>query len=130
VKKNKMIIKENSPNQLDITEYYRVNDTIKKNGCFYLKLIELTPIEDMSYIFGKFYHDEGSVQIQKLKDINWDTNYVTNMSKFFCECNELIEVNNLSKLNTQNVNNMSFFFFGCEQLKKIDGIEKWKVNNV
>ena len=134
VKKNKskckMIIKENSPNQLDIKEYYSVNDTIKKNGCFYLKLIELTPIEDMSYIFGKFYHDEGSVQIQKLKDINWDTNYVTNMSKFFCECNELIEVNNLSKLNTQNVNNMSFFFFGCEQLKKIDGIEKWKVNNV
>ena len=135
VKKNiskcKMIIIDNSTKELDILEYYKVNAIMLKNRCFYIKLIELTPISDMSYIFGKFYHDEGAVQIQKLKDIsNWDTKYVTNMSKFFCECNELTEVCNLSKLNTQNVTNMSFFFFGCENLKKIEGIEYWETNNV
>ena len=66
----------------------------------------------MSYIFGKYYHNEGEVQIQKLKDItNWDTKNIVNMSK---ECNELISVPNLSSLDTQNVKNMSFFFFGCK----------------
>ena len=85
----------------------------------------------MSYIFGKYYHNEGEVQIQKLKDItNWETKNIVNMSKFFCECNELISVPNLSSLDTQNVKNMSFFFFGCEKLEKIEGIEKWKINNV
>ena len=60
-------------------------------------------------------NNEGEVQIQKLKDIsNWDTKNIVNMSKFFCECNELISVPNLSSLDTQNVKNMSFFFFGCK----------------
>ena len=47
---------------------------MKKNGCVYITLIEINPIKDLSYIFGKYYHNEGEVQIQKLKDIsNWET---------------------------------------------------------
>ena len=126
----KMSIIDDSTNLSDITEYFTVNETMRKNRCFYIKLIETNPITDMSYIFGKFYHNEGVVQIQKLKAISWDTKNVINMSKFFCECNELIDVSDLSKLDTQNVKDMSFFFFGCEKLEKIEGIEKWKMDNV
>ena len=126
----KMLI-DNSPNRTDISEYLNVNSNMKKNGCVYITLIEINPIKDMSYIFGKYYHNEGEVQIQKLKDIsNWDTKNIVNMSKFFCECNELISVPNLSSLDTQNVKNMSFFFFGCEKLEKIEEFEKRKINNV
>ena len=110
----KMLI-DNSPNRTDISEYLNVNSNMKKNGCVYITLIEINPIKDMSYIFGKCYNNEVEVQIQKLKDIsNWDTKNIVNMNKFFCECNELISVPNLSSLDTQNVKNMSFFFFGCK----------------
>ena len=126
----KMSIIDDSTNLLDIMESFEVNETMRKNRCLYIKLIETNPIIDMSYMFGKFYHDEEVVQIQKLKAISWDTKNVINMSKFFCECNELIDVSGLSKLDTQNVKDMSFFFFGCEKLEKIEGLEKWKTNNV
>ena len=69
----KMLI-DNSPNRLDISEYLNVNNNMKKNDCVYIALIEINPIIDINYIFGKCYHNEGEVQIQKLKDIsNWDT---------------------------------------------------------
>ena len=75
---------DNSPNRLDISEYLNVNSNMKKNGCVYIRLIEINPIKDLSYIFGKYYHNEGEVQIQKLKDIsNWDTKNIVNMNKFF-----------------------------------------------
>ena len=81
----------------------------------------------MSYIFGKYYHNEGEVQIQKLKDItNWDTKNIVNMSKFFCECNELISVPNLSSLDTQNFKNMSFFFSDVKNWKKSKNLKKGK----
>ena len=72
-------------------------------------------------------NNEGEVQIQKLKDIsNWDTKNIVNMSKFFCECNELISVPNLSSLDTQNFKNMSFFFSDVKNWKKSKNLKKGK----
>ena len=48
----KMLV-DNSPSRLDISEYLNVNNNMKKNGCVYITLIEINPIIDMSYIFGK-----------------------------------------------------------------------------
>ena len=50
---NSKILVDNSPSRLDISEYLNVNNNMKKNGCIYITLIEINPIIDMSYIFGK-----------------------------------------------------------------------------
>ena len=130
-KSNCQIIIDNNNNQLPLTEFIQVNDKMKNNEYVTIKLIEINPIKDMSYMFGKFYHDEEIVLITELIDIsNWSTKEVINMSKLFCECNELISLPNLQFWNTENVKDMSFLFFGCEKLENIEGISKWKTNNV
>ena len=127
-KSNCQIIINNNNKQLPLSEYISVNSS---NEYETIKLIEINPIKDMSYMFGKFYHDEDIVPITELTDIShWSTKGVTNMSKLFCECNELISIPDLQFWNTQNVKDMSFLFFGCEKLEKIEGISNWITDNV
>ena len=127
-KSNCQIIINDNNKQLPLTEYITVHSSAENVS---IKLIETNPIKDISYMFGKFYHDEDIVSITELTDIShWSTKDVTNMSKLFCECNELVSIPDLQTWNTQNVKDMSFLFFGCEKLETIEGLSNWITDNV
>ena len=114
-----------------ITEFIEVNETMRNEGYVQIKLVEINQIENMSFMFGKALYYEQKVPILEFVDVNnWSTKDVINMSKLFCECNELISLPNLDFFNTEKVKDMSFMFFGCENLKDIKGIGKWNTTNV
>ena len=96
-----------------------VNEIMRNKKEVEIKLIETDIIEDMSYMFGRVSDDEGKIPVQEVS-INWNTENVKNMSKLFCECNELTSITNLDKINTEKVKDLSFMFFGCEKLENID----------
>ncbi len=135
VEKNKKnckieLINNKIKNYFDLDEFQIVNEKMRNEGFVEIKLIAINPIQDMSFMFGKALYDEPPVRIQELVEFkNWSTKEVTNMSKLFCECNELISLPNLKFFNTEKVKDMSFMFFGCEKLKDIYGIGNWKTEN-
>ena len=77
----------------------------------------------MSYMICKVSDEEENIPIKEIS-INWNTENVENMSKLFCECNELTSITNLDKINTEKVKDLSFMFFGCEKLENIDDNSK------
>ena len=106
-----------------------VNEIMRNKKEVEIKLIETDIIEDMSYMFGRVSDDEDKIPVQEVS-INWNTENVKNMSKLFCECNELTSITNLDKINTEKVKDLSFMFFGCEKLENIDDISRWDTKNV
>ena len=114
----------------ELTEYLQTNQEIQNNGYIKLELIIINKITDMSYMFGKCFTKEKKIPLEKVYESNWNTKNVTNMSKMFCGCDELIYLPDLKAWNTENVKNMSFMFFGCEKLALIEGISEWNTKNV
>jgi len=120
----------NNGNQIeDLQETLQVNDIMRNKEEVEIKLIETDVITDMSYMFCKVSDEEENIPIKEIS-INWNTENVENMSKLFCECNELTSITNLDKINTEKVKDLSFMFFGCEKLENIDDISKWDTKNV
>ena len=112
------------------TEFIEVDAKMQNEGYIKLQLIQIKPITNMSYMFGKSSLSEEKIPLEKIYENDWDTKNVTNMSKMFCECEQLIYLPNLNSWNTDKVKNMSFMFFGCEKLKVLEGLEDWNTKNV
>ena len=73
----------------------------------------------------------GCHSLINLPDISkLDTKNVTNMSGVFNYCNSLINLADISKWDTQNVTNMSSMFLSCSSLNKLPDISKWNTKNV
>lgn len=66
-----------------------------------------------------YYRNDGNNNIKSLDVANWDTSYVTDMSRMFDGCAYLTSID-VSKWNTSNVTNMSNMFTGCKELTNID----------
>ena len=125
------LINNQIKNYFDLDEFQIVNEKMRKDGYVEIRLIAINPIKNMSFMFGKASYDEPPVRIQEIVEFkNWSTKDVTNMSKLFCECNELISLPDLKFFTTEKVTDMSFMFFGCEKLKDIKGIGNWKTEKV
>ena len=62
----------------------------------------------------------------KLKGIN----LMTDLSHMFRKANNLIDVPNISSIDTSRVKNMEVMFEGCNQLVELKGINRWNVENV
>ena len=58
------------------------------------------------------------------------TKQITDLSYMFNDCNSLISLANLSKIDTTNVVDMSSLFSGCFSLKYLTGLSKWNTINV
>ena len=107
----------------ELCEYLELNNNEKDT--LEIKLIEIKPITNMSYLF----YECNSLII--LKDIsNWDTKNVTNMSCMFYNCTSLIALKEISDWNTKNVTDMSYLFSSCRALKSLPDISYWNVKNV
>ena len=57
-------------------------------------------------------------------------NDITNISKMFSDCNELMSFPGLSKFNIDNVTDISFMFSNCSSLSTLPNISKWNTSKV
>ena len=55
---------------------------------------------------------------------------VINISELFFECENLIQLPDISKLETNNITNMDKVFYNCKSLKSLPDISKWNTNSV
>ena len=87
-------------------------------------------INDKNYELDSFYNikneNENEILKIKLKQIK----NVTNLCGMFNECSALIELSDISKLDTSNINNMECMFSQCSNLSSLPDISKWNTNNV
>ena len=94
------------------------NCTIVINGIEY-DLVSFINIKDYNYDnSGKF-----KIKLYGVKNI-------IDMSYIFHKCPNLIEVPNISQMNTTKVTNMSRLFEGCTLLESLPNISNWDISNV
>ena len=53
---------------------------------------------------------------------------VINISELFFECENLIQLPDISKWETNNISNMDEVFYNCKSLKELPDISKWNTN--
>ena len=111
--------------QIELCSKYELSEKEKEQEYLEVKLIEIKPIENMSYMF------YNCISLKELPDISrWDTKEVSNMSGMFSFCCQLKQLPDISIWNTQKVYNMSFMFFYCISLESLPDISKWDTENV
>ena len=74
----------------------------------------------------EYKKENGKELIIKLAGLN----RITDMSYLFNECHNLIEVPNISKINTSQITNMCSMFRCCEKLASLPDISKWNTSSV
>ena len=101
-------------------------DTFVENNKSNFKMV----IDNKDYEIDSFYNVENKRESDileiKLKQIN----NVTNLSFMFNECISLIELPDISKLDTSDINTMENMFSECSSLLSLPDISKWNTNNV
>ena len=123
----KMIIEDE---EQDISETIYLNQIRDSKDILEIKLIEKRTITDMSYLFGGDYL-EGCKSLIEIPDIdNWDTRYVTDMSRMFKNCELLSSLPGISEWNTSKVTNMNKMFSRCKSLFYLPDISNWDTSNV
>ena len=75
-----------------------------------------------------FYNCTDLVYLSDIDD--WNMLHVTDISAMFCGCNTLKDLPDISKWDTKNVTNMSYMFCGCNALDKFPDISKWDTKSV
>ena len=107
----------------ELTEILNINN---KNGNeLEIKLEEIKPINNMSYIF---YECSSLIDLPDIS--NWISIKVNNMSNMFYGCKSLKSLDGISDWFTSNVINMRNIFSGCIKLKYIPDISKWDTSSV
>ena len=67
----------------------------------------------------------------ELPDISkWETKNVVNMCNMFQECSSLLSLPDISKWNVSNVKDMKYMFYGCLSLLYLPDISNWNTSNV
>jgi surface protein len=80
---------------------------------------------EKSKLSGLFSSDDNEIEIY-LTGIK----SITNASHMFFDCNQLLEVPDISRWNTKNVTDMSGMFCSCISLKSLPDISIWDTRNV
>ena len=138
--------------ELEICEYIDRTKMIINNNILKVKLKEIKPIINMSYMFFECrrlislpdisewdfknvidigYMFDSCLMLRSLPDIsNWKTNNIVNMRALFEYCVSLPSLPDISKWKTNNVTDMSFMFNRCRDLINIPDISNWNLDNV
>ena len=115
----------------DIFEYLTLNKKMKDQENLQIKLKEIKPITNMSWIFGT--EESPPCPVLSLPDLDkWDTKNVIDMSFMFSLC-KIKSLPDISKWDTRNVTTFEGMFFYCSSLSSLPDISKWdtrKVTNI
>ena len=87
-----------------------------KDGKFDEIYLEPSAISDLTFMKCMF---ENCINLKSLDTSNWNSHFVTDMSRMFMYCASLTSLN-LSGLETSHVENMDYMFAGCESLTSLD----------
>ncbi len=139
-------------NKQELCETFTYSQDEIDDGYLDVRIVEINPIKDMSYMFANCtqvallpdihkwdfsqvkdmrYIFSGCVGIVSFPDISlWNVSNVTNMSYMFSHCENLKNLPEISNWDTNKVNNMCCMFNYCSGLTKLPEISKWKMNNV
>ena len=119
---------------IDIVYYIPCKDSIRLFGedfvCRYrniCKIIYKNSERPLTEYFHLAYDDIQSKDFRiKLKGVN----FVTDMSSMFRFCENLLELPNISRMDTSRVTDMNRMLEKCVRLEKLEGINRWNVQNV
>ena len=112
-----------------LSEYYIIKKNDIKNNELEVKLNQIKPLNNMSYMF-QSDEIEPIYLLEISSIIDWDTSHVTDISNLFYNCSTLKSVQGLSSFNTSNITNISNLFYNCTNLTTIDDISKWNLDKV
>ena len=97
-----------------------------KDKCFLLiedEIFELCEIYKM-----KNESEENTEKEIKVKLIQNEV--ITDLSYMFNDCDSIVNLPDISELNTSNITNMSYLFYNCKSLKLLPDISKWDMSLV
>ena len=115
--------------EYSLSEYYIIKKNDIKNNELEVKLNQIKPLNNMSYMFQS--NENEPINLSEISSIiDWDTSNVTDISNLFYNCSLLKSVQGLSNFNTSNITNISNLFYNCINLTSIDDISKWNVDKV
>ena len=129
-------------NYFDGIEYidiiYKVNEQEKILKIFGEKFVEINK-NKCNIIIN--YIEYGLCSHINVKDYNYDNSgkfriklygvkNITSMCQMFHKCRNLLEVPNISQMNTSKITNMNRLFEGCELLERLPNISNWNIENV
>ena len=93
---------------------YLISEIEKQGENVVIKNIDVSHIEDLSWLFPKLLYEVKTLDLS-----GWKTSNVTNMKCLFMSC-ENLESLNLSGWDTHRVTDMSHMFYDCDGLKSLD----------
>ena len=109
----------------DLCPVFNIKNLKERKEVLEVKLKELKPPTDLSYMFFK------CTNLLSLSDVSkWNTNNVTTMKGMFQFCTSLIYAPGVAKLNTDNVTDLSYMFCECVSLPSLPDISRWNTTNV
>ena len=107
----------------DLSKNFNIKD-IKENT-FEIKLVNISNITNMSYMFSE------CTSLLSVSDLSkWDTSNITDMSYVFYGCSSLTKLSGISEWDTKNVIYMNNLFSFCKNLENLPDISKWNTNKV
>ena len=92
-----------------LSEYYTLKKNDIKNNKLEVKLIQISPLTNLSYMFHS-EEDDPIYLSEIISTNNWDTSKVIDMSNLFNNCRLLKSIKGISNLDTSNVTNISNYF--------------------
>ena len=109
----------------ELKTFFNINDMKIRKNILEVKLREIKPVTDLSYMFCN------CTSLLSLSDISkWNTTNVTSMKGMFQFCSSLLFLPSIAKINTENVKDMSYMFCGCSSLSLLPDISKWNTNEI
>ena len=108
-------------------EYYTLTKNDMKISELEVKLIQINPLKDMSYMFHS--EEDDPIYLSEISSIkNWDTSKVIDMSNLFYNCTSLKSIQGISIWDTSSLTKTTNLFSNCINLTSIDDISKWKMD--
>ena len=108
-KLNKIKVESKEQLQSIIQERYNNN-----NSFVYLSDIDVSELDDLSYILGILNH------VEVIDISGWDTSNVRDMNFMFSQCKKLKKIIGIENLDVSKLEYANYMFYGCENLVELD----------
>ena len=109
----------------DLCEYIKTDIIRKDDTNLKIKLEEIIPITNMSYMC---YYCHSLASLPDFS--NWNFSSVNDISCMFYNCKFLFSLPDISGWDTSNIINMKYLFYNCKSLVCLPNISNWNTSNV